>query len=138
MEQKTLQIDVADVARQALRERQAGEDLDEALLRVCKRIYGESGLMAFQAIRKALESLAERNNVDAETALQQIADGRSPISVVTSVISTQKTVVGSLDELPSDLRAEVEKALAAGKSGQVVITKEETKKRSIWSRLFGR
>lgn len=124
MEQKEMKIDVAAVARQALQERQPGEDLDEAILRSCKKLYGESGTTAFQAIQNALRALAERNKVDQERALQQIINGQSSISIVTSTetVSTQK-VVSSLDELPPEMRAEVEKALASGKNQNVVISR---------------
>jgi hypothetical protein len=47
MSQTEQKIDVAGVARHALAERQAGEDLDEALLRSCKNLYGEAGAMTF-------------------------------------------------------------------------------------------
>ena len=123
MEQKELKVDVATIARQVLQERQPGEDLDEALLRSCKKLYGEAGTVAFQAIQNAVAALAERNNVDREKALQQIMEGKSSISVVTRTQITQKSSAGSLNDLPPDVRAEVEKALASGKSGEVVITK---------------
>lgn len=46
-----LNIGVAAVAKQALQERQPGEDLDEALLRVCKRMFGESAATRFTPSR---------------------------------------------------------------------------------------
>lgn len=123
MEQKEMKIDLAAMARQVLQDRQPGEDLDEALLRSCKKLYGESGITAFQAVQNALQGLAERNKLDPEKALQQIMDGKSSISVVTRTQMTQKTSTGSLDDLPPEMRAEVEKALASGKNRNVVITR---------------
>ena len=179
MEQKELKIDVAALARQALKERQPGEDLDEALLRSCKKLYGETGAIAFQAVQSALAALAERNKVDREQALQQIIDGKSSVNVSTRTQVTHKVSTASLDNLPPEMRAEVERAMASGSSGKVVITRTmggpkegisllsgaekhpeagrcqncgyefpsdlpscpqcgKPKKRSLWSRLFGK
>ncbi len=123
MEQKEMKIDLSAVARQAMQERQPGEDLDEALLRSCKKLYGESGTTAFLAVQNALRAVADRNKVDPEKALQQIMDGKSSVSVVTRTEVTQKTSTGSLDDVPPEIRAEVEKALASGKNRNVVITR---------------
>ncbi|MBI4527298.1 MAG: hypothetical protein HY695_26180 [Deltaproteobacteria bacterium] len=124
MVEKELEIDVTAVGRKALQERQPEEDLEEALLRACKQVYGESSLMAFQAIQSGLRATAEHNQVDLETALQQMMTGQSSISVVTKTetITTQK-VLGSGDELSPEIQAMVEKALASGKSQEMVLTK---------------
>lgn len=179
MEQKELKIDVAAAARQALQERQPGEDLDEALLRSCKKLYGESGATTFQAVQNAVSAIAQRLNVDREKAVQQITEGKASISVVTRTQITRNVSAGSLNDLPPEMRAEVEKALASGKSGEVVVTRTvggrkgdlshtlgpqtqtgmsrcencgfefpsdtlscpqcgKSRKRSFWSRLFGK
>ena len=123
MEQTELRIDAAAVGRQTLQERQPGEDLDEALLRSCKKLYGEIGTIAFPAIQSALTALAERTNVDRETALNQIAEGKSSVRINTRIQTTQKVTTASLEDFPPEMRAEVEKALAEGKSRTVFTTK---------------
>jgi hypothetical protein len=168
MEEKQLKIDAAVVARETLQERQPGEDLDEALLPSCKKLYGESGMMAFQALQSAVAGIAERANGDRETALKQIAEGKSSVRVSTSIHTTHKFTTSSMGELSPEMRAEVDKALAEGKR-KVVITKTfrlgkkqpaasrcatcgfeffseistcpqcgKTVRRSFWSRLFGK
>jgi lipopolysaccharide biosynthesis regulator YciM len=168
MEEKQLNIDPAAVARETLLERQAGEDLDEALLRSCKKLYGDTGMIAFQAMQNAVATIAERSNSDREAALKQIAEGKSSIRVSTSIHTTHKFTTSSMGELSPEMRAEVDKALAEGKS-KVVLTKTfslgkkqpatnrcagcgfefpseistcpqcgKTLKSSFWSRLFGK
>ena len=127
MEQKEIRIDHVAVARQALRERQPEEYLDEALLRTCKRLYGESGLMVFKAFQNLIGRFAQRDNVDFERALQQFMDGTTTATGrVTLQYGThpQKVTTGLLNDLPAEIRAEVEKELASGKSSPIVI--EET------------
>jgi lipopolysaccharide biosynthesis regulator YciM len=123
MEQNELKIDAAAVGRQTLQERQPGEDLDEALLRSCKKLYGDSGTITFQAMESALTALAERTNVDRETALKQITEGQSSVRVATRIQTTQKVSTTSLENLSPEMRAEVERALADGKSRTVFTTK---------------
>ncbi len=138
MEQKELKIDLASVATEALKQRQPGEDLDEALLRSCKKLYGEAGATVFQGVRSALSAIASKKNVDQETALQQVMSGHASASIVTrtQTVITQKGS-SSLDELPPEMRAEVEKTLASGKSGEVVLaTKVSTGKEAL-STLLG-
>lgn len=83
MEDKGMKIDVAAVAKQALRERQPAEELDEALLRAAKDRYGASGPVVFQAIKAARSAVAKRNNVSVDEALQQMMDRQRSISLVT-------------------------------------------------------
>lgn len=116
MEQKELKIDVAAVARQVLQDRQPGEDLDEAILRACKHLYAESGAMAFQAVRGAIQSHADRNKEDFENALRDIAEGGGGMRSVAGIITTQRITAGSLDELPPEMRAEVEKRSPPGRA----------------------
>lgn len=116
-----LKIDVAEVARQVLAERQPGEDIDEALLRVCKRMFGGSATAVFQALQGAVSAVANQDKISPESAIRNLAGGIASVSVTTQ--TTRSVSVESLDELPPDLRSEVEKALASGKSGSVVITK---------------
>lgn len=80
---KEMKIDVAAVAKQAFQERGPAEAIDQALLRVAKNRYGESGLVVFQAIRAARGALAKRKNVSTEEALQQLIDGQRLISLIT-------------------------------------------------------
>ena len=122
MEPNELKIDVAGVAREALTERQPEEDLDEAILRSCKKLYGEAGVTAFQAVQSAATALAQRDDGDREKALRRIVDGKASVNVVARMRITQKGSTKSLDDLSSEMRAEVEKALASGKSGKIVIS----------------
>lgn len=168
MEQTELKIDAAAVGRETLQERQPGEDLDEALLRSCKKLYGESGMMAFQAMQSALTALTERTKIDRDTALRQIAEGKSSVRISTHSLTTHKVATTSMNDLSPEMRVEVDKALAEGKS-KVVFTKTfslakkqagmnrcatcgfefpseisacpqcgKTINRSFWSRLFGK
>lgn len=126
VEQDQKEIDISAVAKQALQERQSGEDLDEVLLRACKHLYGDGGLTAFEAARSGLAAVAENSKVDVETALRRVAEGSIALRVRTVVkksVTTQGFPQQSLDSLPPDVRDEVEKALAAGKTGKVVVTR---------------
>jgi len=116
MEQNELKIDTAAVGRETLQERQPGEDLDEALLRSCKKLCGDSGTMALQALQSAVASIAERTNVDREIALKQMAEGKSSVRVSTSIHTTHKFTTSSMSDLSPEMRAKVDKALAEGKS----------------------
>ena len=122
MEPNELTIDVASVARDAIAERKPEEDLDEAILRSCKRLYGEAGVTAFQAVQSAATALAQREDGDREKALRRIADGKASVNVVARMRITRKGSTKSLDDLSPEIRAEVEKALASGKSGNIVIS----------------
>jgi hypothetical protein len=122
MEPNEITVDVAGVAREAIAERRPEEDLDEAILRSCKKLYGEAGVTAFQAVQSAATALAQREDGDREKALRRIADGKASVNVVARVRITQKGSTKSLDDLSPELRAEVEKALASGKSGKIVIS----------------
>jgi hypothetical protein len=164
MEEKNLSIDAAAVAREALQVRQPGEDIDEALLRACKKLYGESGMFAFQGIQGALGALAGRGNLDRESALKQMAGGQSGVQmrISTTIRTTEKTGAKSLDDLSPELRAKVEQAFAEGK-GRVSVNSQTTAthrcgycnfefaadiatcpqcgravKTSFWSKLFGK
>lgn len=166
MEEKELKIDLASVATQAMEDLQPGEDIDEALLRSCKKLYGESGIMAFQAIGSALTALVIKNDVDKETALQQLAAGEMPASITSSTETvTTETIVGSPYEIPPEIRKMAKEALAsqkgqqagtlaAGKSADTYCCENcgrefsieratcptcgRARKISLWSRLFGR
>jgi predicted nucleic acid-binding Zn-ribbon protein len=120
MEVNQLKIDVASVAREALNECRPGEDLDEAILRSCKKLYGESGVTAFQAVQSAVTALAQRGDGDREKALRRIAEGNASVNVVANIHISHNNVPKSLDDLSSEMRAEVEKTLALGKSGKIV------------------
>jgi rubrerythrin len=123
MEQKELKIETASLARAAMADRQPGEDVDEALLRACKRLYGESSMVAFQALQNTLEALSRGKNIDKETALREIASGAVPLSVVTSTETvTTKQFVGSLDELQPEMKNTAEQTLASGKRSFTVST----------------
>jgi hypothetical protein len=146
MEPSELNIDVASVAREALADRKPEEDLDEAILRSCKKLYGDAGVTAFQAVESAATALAQREDGDREKVLRRIADGKASVNVVTTLRITRKGSTTSLEDLPPEMRAEVEKALASGKSGNIAISQVVNrnmavsggeKKRSFWSRLFG-
>jgi rubrerythrin len=122
MEPNELSVDVASVAREALAERRPDEDLDEAILRSCKKLYGEAGVTAFQAVQSAASALAQRNDGNRENALRKIADGNTSVNVVARIRITQKDSTKSLDDLPPEMRTEVEKAIASGKSGTIVLS----------------
>lgn len=78
-----------------------------------------------------MSAVAQQDNIAPETALRKIASGEAAVNVTTRTTTTRKISVGSLGELPPDLRSEVEKALASGKSGSVVITKTMSGQRQV-------
>jgi rubrerythrin len=123
MEPNELSVDVAGVAREALTERRPGEDLDEAILRSCKKLYGEAGVTAFEAVQSAISALAQRDDGNQENALRKIADGKTSVDVVARIRITHKGSTKSLDDLSPEMCAEVEKAIASGKSGKIVLSK---------------
>jgi hypothetical protein len=122
MEPNELKIDVASVAREAMAERDPEEDLDEAILRSCKKLYGEAGVTAFQAVQSAATALARRDDGDREKAMRRLADGKTSVNVVARMRITRKGSTKSLDDLSPEMRAEVEKALTSGKGSDIVIS----------------
>jgi hypothetical protein len=157
MEEKSLQIDAAAVAREALRQREPGEDLDEALLRACKKLHGDSGPVAFQALTSALGALTAQLKLEREAALQQIAGGGTSVRVSTTIRTTQKTSTKSMEELSPELRVKVEQAFAAGQNRAGAATHRcgycdfefpvdiatcpqcgRAVRRSLWSKLLGK
>lgn len=124
-----MEIDVAALAKRALQDRQPGEDLDESLLRACKQLYGDTGLMAFAAIRSGLSAIASTSKVDLEAALQQAASGHPSTHkmFVTTTETGSSRTLQPLESLPPEIREEVERSIAAGKtrtattSGHIVI-----------------
>ncbi|HWP58099.1 MAG TPA: hypothetical protein VNL14_09445 [Candidatus Acidoferrales bacterium] len=136
MKEEDLQIDLAAIGKEALRDRQPGEDLDEALLRVCKDLYGTKGLGVFQSVRKAVEAYANQRNLGLESALNEIASGSNASNVTTFTKSfTTTKVLNSLDELPPDIREQVQKALESGRSSQIVFSKTFTGSEALGSLL---
>jgi len=59
MLEERLRLDVAAVARRTSEGRQAGQDLDEALLHACKEVHGDRGVAAFGAMRCISRSESE-------------------------------------------------------------------------------
>ena len=137
MEPNELKVDVAGVAREALTERQPEEDLDEAILRSCKKLYGEAGVTAFQAVQSAATALAQREDGDREKALRRIADGEASVNVIARMHITRKASTKSVEDLSPEIRAEVEKALASGKSGKIVIRTAVNKDRAASGSVGG-
>jgi hypothetical protein len=137
MELNELTIDVGAVARGALRERQPEEDLDEAILRSCKKLYGEAGATAFQAVQSATTALAHRGDGDREKALRNVADGKAAVNVVTKTRIMQQGSTKSLTDLSPEMRAQVEKALASGQTGKIVISQTVNGYKKISGSLAG-
>ena len=137
MEPDELTIDVASVAREAIAEREPEEDLDEAILRSCKKLYGEAGVTAFQAVQSAATALAQREDGDREKALRRIADRKVPVNVVARMRITRKGSTKSLDDLSPEMRAEVERALASGKGGDIVISQAVNGNTAVSGSLAG-
>jgi rubrerythrin len=137
MEPDELTIDIASVAREAMAKREPEEDLDEAILRSCKKLYGEAGVTAFQAVQSAATALAQREDGDREKALHRIADGKASVNVVARMRITRKGSTTSLDDLSPEMRAEVEKALASAKSGNIVISQVASGNMAVSGALAG-
>ena len=73
-------------------------------------------MTAFEAARHAIEALATQTHGSVESALRQVAEGKASVHVHTTIrqVTTQNKSVRSLEDLPADIRAEVEKVLANG------------------------
>lgn len=109
-------VDVAELAKAVLAERQPGEDLDTALQRICNRAYGDGqGPTVYKAVSAALGLAARIRHGDREAVLQQLADGHLGAGVHVNMnmkINVAGKTVHSLDELPPEMRERVERALA--------------------------
>ena len=137
MELNELTIDVGAVARGALGERRPEEDLDEAILRSCKKLYGQAGATAFQAVQSATTALGQRGDGDREKALRNLADGKAAVNVVAKTRIIQQGSTKSLTDLSPEMRAQVEKALASGQTGKIVISQTVNGYKKISGSLAG-
>ncbi len=79
-------------------------------------------MTAFEAAHSATSAMAQHDGGNQENALSKIADGKSSVNVVARIRITQKGATKSLDDLPPEIRAEVEKAIASGKTGKIVLS----------------
>ncbi len=135
MEESEKEIDIPAVARQTLQDRQPGEDLDETLLRACKHLYRDRGITVFEAVRDGVAAVAEAGKVDIDTALKQVAEGKASLRVRTVINKSVnfKLPSQSLGMLSAEMRAEVEKAIASGKPGKVILSTKVVKKQKPYS-----
>lgn len=78
MTPQRINIDFAVVTRRTAQERQAAEDLDEALLRACKALYGDQGVSVFEVVHRAVQARATQDGVPFDEALQRMGSSDPP------------------------------------------------------------
>lgn len=129
MDEERIQIDIPAVMRALEKEQGEGEDLDEALLRVCKNLYGENGQAIFSGISRFLKEGAKAKGIAPGEHARRLADGQLPAPSLSTVVTRRyaSTGPGSLKDLPPDIRQAVEKHIReGGQSGSVTVTRVTT------------
>lgn len=130
-----LEIDAKELLRQALAEAEPGEDIEEALLRICKRRYPEQYTELFPDILGVIEMMTEQMRGSKDKVIRELVetDGSMSITLHSSDVVETKTYSGDpekvLKELPPDIREEVRKTLAEG-SGDFKIEKRIVRRTS--------
>lgn len=76
MSEEPLKLDATVIARRTLEATERGQDLDEALLHVCKELYGDGGVSAFEVLRSLLQA-HESGGVTRAQALRRFASGHT-------------------------------------------------------------
>lgn len=124
-----LDINIGEVVKKTLSIQQPAEDLDEALLRACKNLYSDKGMMVFQAFQHLLEGEVKRKGGNREEAFKRLETESvsmtlsSEVKTVVTEISKEispgmnysfRKAVGSLDDLPPEIRDEVNKLMEPG------------------------
>ena len=125
---RTLKIHVAPILKAALTSVKPGEDFDEALLRELKALYPDQATALLGACTKLIEIEAKRENAGKEETIRRLAQSQPGPEITltvsgdetprvvarTQVIRVGDKEYGSLEELPPDLRAMVERAQQQG------------------------
>jgi hypothetical protein len=126
--QQTLKIHIGPILQAALTSVKPGEDFDEALLRELKARYPDHAAALLGACTKLIETEAKRANATKDETIKRLAElpagpevtitvsGDDTLRVVTrtEVIRVGGKEYGSVEELPPDLRAIVERARKQG------------------------
>ena len=120
-----LRVQAGPILREALASAGPGEDVDEALLRALKARYPEQAASLLSAVTRMVEVSASRTGEDKRAAMRRLAESEPGPEIVlrssgrptpTVVKETKVRRLGdsefrSLDELPPDVRAAVERSL---------------------------
>jgi rubrerythrin len=107
MSEEPFKLDATVIARRTLEATQRGQDLDEALLHVCKELYGDDGVSAFEVFRRLLEAHERGRGVTRAQVLRQFATGNTKEfwrNLPRAKAPGRSERVTSVDELPPELR----------------------------------
>ena len=111
-----LEIDAKELLRHALSEVQPGEDVDEALLRVCKLRYPEAYAEVFPQILEMLELVTGNTGSSKLDMVRELVDSEGTMSLTmhSTEITETRSMVGApgrlLDQLPPVLQAKLSEA----------------------------
>lgn len=106
-----LQIDAKELLKQALAEAEPGEDIEEAVLRVCKKRYPEQYAEVFGDILRVFDMMADNTGESIEEILHDLvsSDNEMSITLHSDEVVETRTFSGDPDkvmkELPSDIRS---------------------------------
>jgi hypothetical protein len=127
--EQELRVQAGPILREALASAGPGEDVDEALLRALKARYPEQATALLSAVTRMIEVSAARAGEDKRLTMRRLAESEPGPEIVlrssrgpapTVVTETKVRRIGdsefrSLDELPPDMRAAVERSLPAAR-----------------------
>ena len=114
-----LEIDAKQLLRQALAEVQPGEDIDEAILRVCKKRYPDNYSEIFPEVFRMVDMLAENMDGSRLEIVRELAasEGSMSMTLHSTEVTETRTLTGEpgklLDKLPPETRAKIARALAS-------------------------
>lgn len=126
-----LEIDAKQLLRQALTEVQPGEDIDEAILRVCKKRFPDNYSEIFPEVFQMVDMLAENLDGSREDVIRELANSEGSMSMTlhSAEITETRTFTGEpkklLDELSPELREKFRQALTSD-GGDIQTDIEET------------
>ena len=105
-----MRIEVSVVCRGVLSEGPTEADLDAAIERVCRRLYGRDAGVALRAVRHVVDVFAERGGKARMEAVRQLSEGRGTV---------ETSSYRSLSEMPPELRERAAQMARSGKPARV-------------------
>ena len=124
-----MEIDARAILSQALDDTKPGEDTDEAILRACKTHYPGQHTEVFAAVTCMIEAAAEQEGLSKPDAVRRLVETSGTVSIRLRTSSGSAPVAGqpsgtpvSLDDLPPEIRARVEQAIASGQNHVTIRT----------------
>jgi len=111
---KEMDIDVKKICSEALKDLQPGEDIDEALIRVSKRIYGKDGSDVFATLDFFLNSPYTGTTKLEE--VKKMAKGKSSIKMIHQSKSSSSFTVDGVDkgEVPKEILEKLPELFESG------------------------